>query len=64
MIQQLLGHKSAVLTLGKSSHLFPDDLASVADAFDTAADDQHRKRRQAPSKGGLTSVAGTGFEPV
>ena len=36
--QKLLGHKSAVLTLDKYGHLFPDDLDAVADAFDTAAD--------------------------
>jgi hypothetical protein len=35
---RLLGHKSAVLTLDKYGHLFPDDLDAVADAFDTAAD--------------------------
>lgn len=39
VIQKLLGHKSAVLTLDKYGHLFPDDLDSVADAFDSAADD-------------------------
>lgn len=39
VVQKLLGHKSAVLTLDKYGHLFPDDLDSVADAFDAAADD-------------------------
>ena len=38
VVQKLLGHKSAVLTLDKYGHLFPDDLDAVADAFDTAAD--------------------------
>lgn len=37
VVQKLLGHKSAVLTLDKYGHLFPDDLDAVADAFDTAA---------------------------
>ena len=34
----VLGHKSAVLTLDKYGHLFPDDLDAVADAFNSAAD--------------------------
>jgi integrase len=38
VVQKLLGHKSAVLTLDKYGHLLPDDLDAVADAFDTAAD--------------------------
>lgn len=38
VVQKLLGHKSAVLTLDKYGHLFPDDLDAVAAAFDTAAD--------------------------
>lgn len=37
VVQQLLGHKSAVLTLDRYGHLFPDDLDAVASAFDTAA---------------------------
>lgn len=35
--QTLLGHKTATLTLDRYGHLFPDDLESVADAFDAAA---------------------------
>ena len=38
VVQRLLGHKSAVLTLDRYGHLFPDDLDAVATAFDTAAD--------------------------
>lgn len=37
VVQKLLGHKSAVLTLDKYGHLFPDDLDAVAAAFDAAA---------------------------
>ena len=33
VVQKLLGHKSAVLTLDKYGHLFPDDLDAVADAL-------------------------------
>jgi integrase len=38
VVQRLLGHKTAVLTLDRYSHLFPDDLDAVATAFDSAAD--------------------------
>ena len=38
VVQKLLGHKSAVLTLDRYGHLFPDDLDAVADAFDAAAE--------------------------
>jgi integrase len=37
VVQRLLGHKTAVLTLDRYGHLFPDDLDAVATAFDTAA---------------------------
>ena len=39
VVQRLLGHKTATLTLDRYGHLFPDDLDAVADAFDSAADD-------------------------
>jgi integrase len=38
VVQKLLGHKTAVLTLDRYGHLFADDLDAVADAFDSAAD--------------------------
>jgi integrase len=37
VLQKLLGHKSAVLTLDRYGHLFPDDLDAVATALDAAA---------------------------
>jgi integrase len=37
VVQRLLGHKTAVLTLDRYGHLFPDDLDSVASAFDAAS---------------------------
>jgi integrase len=37
VLQRLLGHKTAVLTLDRYGHLFPDDLDAVATAFDAAA---------------------------
>ena len=37
MLQTLMGHKTATLTLDRYGHLFPDDLGKIADAFDAAA---------------------------
>ena len=37
VVQRLLGHKTAVLTLDRYGHLFPDDLEAVATAFEAAA---------------------------
>lgn len=37
VVQKLLGHKSATLTLDRYGHLFPDDLDAIAVAFDAAA---------------------------
>lgn len=37
VLQGLLGHKTATLTLDRYGHLFPDDLGRIADAFDAAA---------------------------
>ena len=42
VVQRLLGHKTATLTLDRYGHLFPDDLDAVADAFDAAAADDLR----------------------
>ena len=38
VVQKLLGHKTAVLTLDRYGHLLPDDLDAVATAFDAAAE--------------------------
>jgi integrase len=37
VVQTLLGHKTATLTLDRYGHLFADDLDKIADAFDAAA---------------------------
>jgi integrase len=37
VVQQMLGHKSATMTLDLYGHLFPDRLDEVADALDAAA---------------------------
>ena len=36
VVQQMMGHKSAVMTLDQYRHLFPDRLDVVADAMDAA----------------------------
>lgn len=36
VVQQMMGHKSAVMTLDQYGHLFPDRLDVVADAMDAA----------------------------
>jgi integrase len=38
VVQKLLGHKTATLTLDRYGHLYPDDLHALADAFDAAAE--------------------------
>ena len=38
VLQTLMGHKTATLTLDRYGHLFPDDLGRIADAFDAAAE--------------------------
>ena len=37
VLQRLLGHMTATMTLDRYGHLFPDDLDRIADAFDVAA---------------------------
>jgi integrase len=72
VVQKLLGHKTAVLTLDRYGHLFPDDLDAVATAFDAAAESTADAPRTiavlaavaGDQKTPLTRVAGTGFEPV
>jgi hypothetical protein len=42
VLQRLMGHKTATMTLDRYGHLFPDGLGRIADAFDAfdaAADD-------------------------
>ena len=59
VVQRLLGHKTAVLTLDRYGHLFPDDLDAVATAFDTAAEsaaDRLRTDRTLKSAPGTSSL--------
>jgi hypothetical protein len=74
VLQTLLGHKTATLTLDRYAHLFPEDLGAIADAFDvaakTAADGLRTIRPlQAVPTGKITlncyfSVPSVGFEPT
>ena len=47
VLQTLLGHKAATLTLHRYGHLFPDDPGRIADAFDAATESTaaHHGRR-------------------
>jgi integrase len=49
VLQGLMGHKTATLTLDRYGHLFPDDLGHIADAFDTAAQTTADALRTEPS---------------
>jgi integrase len=53
VLQRMLGHKTAVLTLDRYSHLFGDDLDAVATALDRAAvataDQLRTSKRQQPT---------------
>ena len=55
VLQTLLGHKTATLTLDRYGHLFPDDLGRIADAFDTAAQTAADALRTVPPLRAVTS---------
>lgn len=57
VVQRLLGHKTAVLTLDRYGHLFPDDLDAVADAFDAAAQTTAGGLRAIPELRGVAEAA-------
>jgi integrase len=57
VLQTLLGHKTATLTLDRYGHLFPDDLGRIADAFDAAAENAADWLRTGP---GLRAVQSDG----
>jgi integrase len=60
VLQTLLGHKTATLTLDRYGHLFPDDLGRIADAFDAAAENAADWLRTGPS---LSAVPWSGDIP-
>jgi hypothetical protein len=49
VLQGLLGHKTATMTLDRYGHLFPDDLGRVADAVEAAAKSAADGLRTAPA---------------
>jgi integrase len=55
VVQQMLGHKSATMTLDLYGHLFPDRLDVVADALESARKDALAARvpKSFPSPGGV-----------
>ena len=55
VLQTLLGHKTATLTLDRCGDLFPDDLDRIADAFDTAAQTAADALRTIPALRAVTS---------
>jgi integrase len=57
VLQTLMGHKTATLTLDRYGHLFPDDLGRIADAFDAAAENTADWLRTGP---GLRAVPSDG----
>ena len=50
MVQQMLGHKSATMTLDQYGHLFGDRLDVVADAMDAAREKALADGHQAGTK--------------
>jgi hypothetical protein len=80
VVQRMLGHKSATMTLDLYGHLFEDRLDEVADALDRAARaagvsqlfpetnvvdlDQARERLASPETSDTEVVPPAGFEPA
>jgi integrase len=57
VLQTLMGHKTATLTLDRYGHLFPDDLGRIADAFDAAIENAADWLRTGP---GLRAIPSDG----
>ena len=55
VLETLLGHKTATLTLDRYGHLFPDDLGHIAEAFDAAAQATADDLRTTPALRAVTS---------
>jgi site-specific recombinase XerC len=55
VVQTLLGHESATMTLDLYGHLFPDQLDELADAFDSAVAEM-RANRGLPADYGLVDL--------
>lgn len=59
MVQKLLGHKTATLTLDRYGHVFPDDPDGVATAFDSAAQTTADQLRTGPGLRVVTPAGNT-----
>jgi integrase len=59
VLQTLLGHRTATLTLDRYGHLFPDDPGRIADAFDAAAENAADWLRTGPSQRAVPSDGDT-----
>jgi hypothetical protein len=46
VVQRMLGHTTAAMTLDRAGHLFDDDLTGVADASGSAIESTATQRRQ------------------
>jgi integrase len=57
VLQTLMGHKTATLTLDRYGHLFPDDLGRIADALDAAIENAADWLRTGP---GLRAIPSDG----
>jgi len=51
VVQNLLGHKSATMTLDRYGHLYPDDLDAVAQRLDEGARKAADRLRTTASSG-------------
>jgi integrase len=61
VVQQMMGHKSATMTLDQYGHLFPDRLDVVADAMDAA---RSSALADMPSVRALGSISATSDQPA
>jgi len=58
VVQQMLGHKSATMTLDRYGHLFGDQLDEVADAMDAAVAKSRKAPAEPPSSGHVIDLPG------
>jgi hypothetical protein len=56
VLQTLLGHKTATLTLDRYGHLYPDELGVIADALDDGARAAAVSLRPQPPSDGRPSL--------
>jgi site-specific recombinase XerC len=59
VVQKLLGHQTATLTLDRYGHLYPDDLEAVAVAFDAVAQSTADDLRTIPALSVVVSAGKT-----